>query len=187
MSPSNQMAEAVNQTGAFHFLSMKHEFGTEFHKFLHPARTAEHMTTLTLSKQLFPFVFQGKQIDITNVIVVIILRDTTLYNNISEAERLRLTISRNGQSDQNEPLEKNGPETLGDKPQVLYTGLSGPMTENEDWVLSVSPNDMQSLTNILKDTLTIDGIPVTIDGTPVERIKAEEVEDIGIFLQYEVS
>lgn len=46
----NQMVDAVNQQGAFRFFSMKHEFGTDFHKFLKPHGTNEHQMTISLSK-----------------------------------------------------------------------------------------------------------------------------------------
>jgi hypothetical protein len=52
--------------------------------------------------------------------------------------------------------------------------------EAESWVLTVTNMVSRILLLTYKKARTIDGVAV-------ERIKAEEVKDIGIFLQYEVS
>ncbi len=173
----NQLVEAANKTGIFHFLSMKHEFGTEFHQFLHPAGIAEHSTTLTLSKQHFPFLFQGKNIGITNVIVFVTLRNASLYSNNNP---LVLAITRPGSAQESEPLLTAGPKVLGDLALATYTHVGGDITNDEAWVFTIKDADVQSLPPALRETITINGVSV-------DRIKPEEIEDFGMLFQYEVS
>ncbi len=171
----NELVTALNEQGLFQLISMKHEFGTAFHKLLNPAGTDEHKTTINLSKQHFPHLFQMKDINIQNVIVFVKLRDPSLY---SDTDPLVLTISRAGGSEVNQSLITVGDE-LGGVAHAAYGQLSGTISDVEDWVFTVKETDVQNLPPVLRQT-------VTINGTSVERIKADEVEDFGILLQYEI-
>lgn len=166
----NALVTAVNQQGLFHFISMKHEFGTAFHQFLNPVGAADHQTTITLSKQHFPYLFQGKDIAIQNLIVFLKLQDASLH---SDNDPLQLTISRDG-STELQSLATAGSE-LGDLAHGTYTQLSGSITGDENWEFSIT-----QLPAALRQT-------VNIDGTSVERIKSAVVKDLGILVQYEVS
>ncbi|MCH8877936.1 MAG: peptidoglycan-binding protein [Chloroflexi bacterium] len=166
----NQFVGVLNQQGVFQLVSMKHEFGTEFHKFLNPVGTNAHQTTISLSKKIFPFLFQGRDIDIQNVIVFLKLRDKSLHN---DGDPLALTISRAGFSE-DQSLVIAGDE-LGGLAQATYVQLSGDITDDENWEFMIT-----GLPAALRET-------VSIEGTSVERIKADEIEDFGILLQYGIS
>jgi len=172
----NKLTDTLNQQGVFHFISMRHEFGTDYQRFLNPAATAEHQTTITLSKQHFPFLFQGKNIDIRNVIAFMKLRDASLYDN---NQPLALTLSRNGGSEAKESLVAARDE-LGGLAHAVFAQLGGSILSDEDWVITVKNADVQNLPAALRKM-------VTVNGASVERINADEVEDLGFLLQYRVS
>jgi peptidoglycan hydrolase-like protein with peptidoglycan-binding domain len=173
-SAVNEIVDAVGETGMSHFISMKHEFGTAFHRFLNPVGAGEHQATLTISKQQFPFLFQSKSINIKNVILFVKLRDTNTYDNKNP---LTIAISRNNRESEPPPLKVAEPGLPANLAQGTYGELSGFITDDEDWVFT---SHTQKLSDNLKHTVDIEGISV-------ERINTEEVEDFGIFLQYEIS
>jgi hypothetical protein len=171
----NQLADAVNQSGVFQFISLKHEYGTAFHKFLNPVGVDDHSMSISLSKQHFPHLFQRKDIDIQNVIVFVKLRDASLYNNNNP---LVLTISRADGSERDQSLVTAGTE-LGGLAHATYAQLNGTILDDEDWLFTIKSANVQNLPADLKQT-------VSINGASVERVKADEVEDIGILIQYTV-
>ena len=172
----NQMVESVNKKGIFQFLSMKHEFGTDFHKFLNPDGTDDHKMNISLSKQHFPFLFRQKKIEIQkNVIVTVKLRDISLLDNNGFA----LTITHNNGTERGE-LKDSSSNELSGLANNQYTQLNGDVTQAGNWVFTMTNTDVENLPEALRKT-------VLIKGDSIQRIKADEVEDIGVLLQYKIS
>ena len=63
---------------------------------------------------------------------------------------------------------------------ATYSLLNDGITDDEDWVLTVKDADVQNLLFALRRT-------ININDAYVERIKADEVDDFGVLLQYEIS
>jgi hypothetical protein len=64
----NEIALTGNEQGLARLFSVRHEFPTEWHRFLHPGSAADTQTlSLPLHKERFPFLFRGKRIDIDKV------------------------------------------------------------------------------------------------------------------------
>ena len=64
----NAIVKTGQEQGLARLFSIRHEFGSEWHRFLHPASTTDDQTlTLSLNKDRFPFLFQGKSITIENI------------------------------------------------------------------------------------------------------------------------
>ena len=172
----NNIATATSQTGLFHFISLKHAFGTAFYQFLNPSGTNEHQTTMELSKAHFPFLVQHKTIDLGNVLVFVKLRDASLYD---DTKPLALTISRDGGPDHRQSLVSAG-QILGGLAFGTYTNLNGNLAMDESWRLTVTTADVQQLPDALKHS-------VNVDGNLIPRITRDEIEDIGLLLNYSIT
>jgi hypothetical protein len=71
---------AVSETGLTRVISAAHEFGTEWHRFLHPkADATSQELTVKLDKRLFPFMFEERDLNVRETKVVFILDDAPLY------------------------------------------------------------------------------------------------------------
>jgi hypothetical protein len=170
----DNIAIATSQTGLFHFISMKREFGNAFHQFLNPVGKAEHNTTITMSKTRLPFIFQNKIPDIKDVFVLLKLRVVSLYN--STESPLALTITRNNKSE-NEKLKLE--EDFVNLPIATYEDLNGELTEDENWELRVSTTDVNNLPDTLKYTIDVEGETIT-------RLKGDEIEDVFLLINYKI-
>ena len=71
-------------------------------------------------------------------------------------------------------------DELGDLAHTTYSQLSGHITDDEDWVFAVEKSHVKVLQDELKKT-------ITVDGTSVERIEADAIEDFGILVQYQIA
>ena len=65
----NAIANAAGEQGLAQFLSVRHEFPDEWNRFLNPPAPAARDQTLTLSlhKDRFPYIFQGRNININKI------------------------------------------------------------------------------------------------------------------------
>jgi hypothetical protein len=68
----NTVTQEENEQGLARLFSLRHEFPTEWHRFLNPVgTTSPNAVTLTLTKDRFPFLFQGKTVQIDQLEVYI--------------------------------------------------------------------------------------------------------------------
>jgi hypothetical protein len=171
----DKIATATSHTGLFHFISMKREFGSAFHKFFNLTGTGDHQTSITISKKQLPYLLQRKTPDFKDVLVFVKLRNASLYD---DSKPLALTISRNGGTERNQPFTAAG-EALGGLAHGTYTNLNGILDSDETWQLSVKANDIQNLTDAMK--------PRDEGGNLIQRINGDEIEDIGILINYKIA
>jgi hypothetical protein len=61
----NNIIQSGNEQGMARLFSLRHEFGTEWHRFLHSQGL--QAVTLPLVQEQFPFLFQGKEIEIDQI------------------------------------------------------------------------------------------------------------------------
>lgn len=77
----NALVNATVHTGFFHFISLRREFSHELHRFLHPTGADDHDVSLTLLRDSYPYLFQGRDLTVNRAILLLKLRDGTLYDN----------------------------------------------------------------------------------------------------------
>lgn len=68
---------------------------------------------------------------------------------------------------------------LGDLPNATYEHVAGDVATEEVWRLHVMRKAMAVLPAALRET-------VEVDGEEVHRLRAEEIEDVGLLIHYEV-
>jgi hypothetical protein len=85
--------------------SAKHEFPTEWYRFLHPADTAESQTLqLDLTPERFPFQFRGKSIEISQVELFLKLKDGVPSGS---GDLLTMSVTPPGGTQVSKSLESN--------------------------------------------------------------------------------
>jgi hypothetical protein len=63
----NELIDSAGNQGLAQGFSLRNEFPTEWHGFLHPADAGVQTITLDLNKERFPYLFQGKTIGIDTI------------------------------------------------------------------------------------------------------------------------
>jgi hypothetical protein len=65
----NQMSLAESRRGLYRWFSLKHEFPTEWYRFLNAAEadSGDHVQTFALVQERFPYLFRGRRVRITGV------------------------------------------------------------------------------------------------------------------------
>ena len=171
----NEVVNATANTGLYHFVSFKRDQRTALHQLLHPAGAADHATTLELARDHLPFIFQGRTLDIDRAVLLLKLRDPGLYD---DGQPLSVEITRAEGAAGAVNLLTAG-SAFGGLPHAEYTHLAGEIETAEDWVLRLPPAAVAALPAALRQT-------VTIDGEDVPRLRADQIEDIGLLIHYTV-
>ncbi len=86
------MLEAIEENTALtRLFSLKHEFPTEWYRFLHPAsNTDDNSIKLEISKDRFPFLFQGRSIIIGRALLLIKINSTFIETYTDSTFKLTL-------------------------------------------------------------------------------------------------
>jgi hypothetical protein len=172
----NTIATTTTETGLFHFISLKREFGNEFYQLFNPIGINEHRTSIVLSKKHFYFLIQEKKIDIQNVIVVLKLFNSSLYK---DDKPLEIYFSRDGGSEKKAILKTSG-NLLGGLPLCVSEDLKGELSDDEKWEVNIKSLDVQKLPDTLRYS-------ENIEGATIYKIKADEIEDIIILFNFKIS
>ncbi len=158
----NALVTGENAPGLQQLFSIRHEFPTEFHRFLYPESESEqHLMTLNFGQDRFPYVFRGREIVVDSVHVYLQLSAAIADPGSADAEFTM--IHPGGESS----LDFSAPSgTFGKLFQVSVSDLtnSGP----GEWALSV---------------VNVDGIFEGEQG----QLNPEAVENIIFILHYTVA
>lgn len=141
--------------------SSKHEFPSDWHRFLHP-KDADTLQTLqfTLTQERFPFQFRGREITINQVELFLKLKDgvnvekdktyTEIY---AEGNPLTVSLASSDGTEVSEPLESI-PSFLNGIPHAIMDVSGGLGT----WVLRAQKADIEQLVTTLGKTDAIEDI-----------------------------
>jgi hypothetical protein len=72
-----EKADLPDQVNLRRMFSARHEFPSEWHRFLHPTNPDSHKLELALTQERFPFQFKGKSITVTKIELFLKLRDVS--------------------------------------------------------------------------------------------------------------
>ena len=87
----SNMSFPTTQGNLQRMFSLRHEFPTEWYKFLHPADTATvQRMSIALGNERFPFQYRGKKIKITQVEIVLVFSDPQFQSNFKNPLSLQL-------------------------------------------------------------------------------------------------
>jgi len=151
-------------------LSAKHEFPDEWYQFLHPTDPATPSQTLqlNLTKERFPFQFQGQKLSANDVKLFLKLKDNIVYNDSTPLIINKVGLQVSGS------LVSQLPSTAK---SLGFSDVPG------TWTLEVLESDLASLDPPGdKSWWQI----VTVNGVHHTRLKPEAVEDIWLLIAYTV-
>ena len=171
----DELVNATEHTGLFHFVSLRREFSHELHRFLHPTGADDHDVTLTLHRDHYPYLFQGRTLTVNRTILLLKLHDGSLYD---DGQPLAIELSRADGDVQSANLVTAG-GLLGGLPHTEYAHIAGEIMPEEAWRLIVTPAAVQALPAELHQI-------VEVDGTNVPRLRVEQFEDIGLLIHYDI-
>ena len=154
---ASQSKPSPSQSNLQRYFSLRHEYPTEWHRFLHPAAGATSPATMqiNLGKDRFPFQYRSSTIQITQAQFAIVLRGSSSSSDPSALSGLvlRSGSGSNATSFPSSP-QTTIPQTLGvaflytiptPPPRVKVPGVqSGPPC----WILQ-GPTDMTPLTDVV--------------------------------------
>ncbi|MGD2089730.1 MAG: neuraminidase-like domain-containing protein [Candidatus Aminicenantes bacterium] len=177
-SEINKMVDSLETGGAglYRLLSLRQEFSTQFHRFLHP-KTADisHETSITIEKNHFPYFLQTRELTVQEIHVVLKPKnkdDCTRFDG-QNLLLMRAPLPPHDAAPDGESLVVDPAEispAWGGLPTATFSDLSG--SSVGDWALRLNSTS-------LPDELTID-----VDGK--QRLNPDVIEDIFLVLRYMV-
>jgi hypothetical protein len=129
----NALVTGVDAPGMHQPFSARHEFPTEFHRFLHPPAESDQQTmTLNFAQKRFPYMFKGRSIAVDQVHIFVRLADDLDDANVSGTE---FTVTYPGAPGGEETRDLGSGFSFGNMRQVSINDISsGP----GEWTLIVS-------------------------------------------------
>jgi hypothetical protein len=157
--------------------SLKTEFPTEWHRFLHPNEPAAgqeylHKINLELTMERFPFLFRGEQLELNNLTLFLKLREGFAYD---DSTKLLLRLNQL-------PLEFSSQGSpVGDMPSLTTTApvASVPSTLEIDVDGSSLPSEAEKNTSWWET--------VAIGSEDHVRLKPTAIQDIWLLCGYSVA
>lgn len=160
------------ERGLTRILSTKCEFSNDWHRFMYPPADATTQTlSVKLTKNLFPFMFKDKNIQINSVELVLLLVDPDVYNNGSP---LSITVTLpDGSSNTDDLTPKSA---YGNQPAHIF---SYTLDELDDPPIIAIKADETAIVSLPE------GLVETRDNH--SRLKPEAIEDMLIILNYTIN
>lgn len=164
----------ATQTQQSRLFSTKHEFSSEWYRFLHPADTATSQTlALDLSIERFPFLFRGMQPNIQAMKLFLKLKDGFSY---SDSKALTFTFGKDGNPGTSSTFKLGG-SPISTLPYA--EALQGSVGSVGKWILTVQGSDIAKLDPTLQRT-------VTVNGQNFVHLNPDAIEDLWIVCQYSI-
>ena len=173
--------EDVDAAPLARLFSAKHEFPSEWYRFLHPtdASASSQALQLELTQERFPFQFRGRAIQISQVDVFLKLKDAldplaqdgkTYAEEYVAGDPLTVSLSPPGV----EMELRSEPSLMGGIPRAsMSVEASVPLT----WRLEATDQAVQRIPSRLLES-------VTTNGKAHQRLKAEAIEDVVMVCHY---
>jgi hypothetical protein len=175
-SYSGSTTPLPNQKDLQRLFSLKHEFPTEWYKFLHPADTASGQSMqIALGNERFPYQYWGKTIQISQVELVLLFSNADFSKDYGNGGPLVLEL---GPPDAASPSSAalapssaflNGTAYVS-IPQPAKPAPSGPGSP-PSWILGATVAAIANLDHHLRN-------PVTSGGTTYYHLNPDAIDDI---------
>jgi hypothetical protein len=171
------VVQASPQSGARLF-SARHDFATEWHRFLHPVATADgQQMTLALTPERFPFWVRGKIVTVKKAELFLKLKDGIAYP--GGGALLTLRVRAPGAAAGKPGVLDSIATFLNGIPHVPID-LSSEAQGFGDWRLEAISAEVATLDATLKDSVTVDGITR-------HHLKAGAIDDLALVWHYEAT
>ena len=164
--------------------SARHEFSSEWYRFLHPADTATSQTlALNLSIERFPFLFRGMHLKVQAMKLFLKLKDEFTYN---DNNKLAFTFSKDGSSNTSYTFTTDSPIHNPDGSPVKIKTLSyaevpgGDIDITGNWILTVQGSKVAIPDPAFQQT-------VMVNGQNFVHLNLDVIEDLWIVCQYSLA
>jgi hypothetical protein len=164
----NEIALAKSRTGIYCLINARHEFASNWQKFLHPA-SGDQVLTLDISPDRFPFITNGLYIKITGIDFVAKLSNAGDYT-------LLVTPPLDNTTPKPERTMKKNADLNGLHEFYLSNNSNPPLVKIPIGSTSI-PNPSLTWSIQLKSS----------DATNYRSLSASEIEDLLLVVKYEVS
>jgi hypothetical protein len=168
------VVKAMPKEGLSRFFSAKHEFPDEWYRFLYvPESGVGHSLGLDLMLERFPFLYQGKEIELNSWEIFVKLKSGMEYQG---GDPLFLDLIQEGQSQ-----FKDNELTLDPVLQLPYTKPFGDQNAESigPWIIRATEVMIPSLHPDLKRK-------VTVNGQDLFQLNPEAFEDLWVVCHYSV-
>jgi hypothetical protein len=173
---SNQLAVALKamaldetETGLFRGFSVRQDFSTEWHRFLHPSGTAPHQFAVLLDAERFPMFARNRAIKIDRLTAFVRLKAGIAYD---ENDPLTFTIQAPTGGSKVVELQVASTEAGGLPAGEADYGAGIALSSTTPWKV-----DVTNLPAALRTT-------VEVDGESVDRLNPGAIEDLGLVAHY---
>lgn len=181
-----EIVETYGSEDLYRLFSMRHEFATEWHRFLNPSPTSDgQLLALSLSRDLFPFSATGKTIKVKHVRLLLRLADQAKESGVireaDEHERNFLKVSLSVPSQPSKAADFEADPHLKDMPVAdVDAGFDiSPQEEGAAITLRVAQEDIQVLPTSLRKS-------VTVEDQNHYRLIPKEFEDLLMLVTYKM-
>jgi hypothetical protein len=157
--------------------SAKHDFPSEWHRFLYPVDSATLQTLpLALMPERFPFPLRDRSIEISDIELFLKLKSGIEYPGSGQALALSLTPAEG--TEVSMPLE-SADSFLNGLPHAVFD-VSSDAKGFGTWTIAADEQDIAQLAPALRQA-------VTVDGVTHHHLKAEAIQDLLILPHYSVT
>lgn len=182
-SAINKIAQSGGEAGLSRLFSVRHEFPTKWHQFLRPAKGENGVSklqtmTLPLTKERFPFFFQGKNISIKKVELFVKVKPEFITPEdqnvpVHDKDTLKFTLA----SGKSAPTSKEDALPLSSQNQLFHGNK--PFPSNEPGKLG---NWTINAWLVEEDA----GEDTQKEGTQIKQINVDALEDVILVCHYTV-
>jgi hypothetical protein len=169
------------QSNVQRLFSLKHEFPSEWYRFLHPADTASNQSMqIALDNARFPFQYRGMTIPILQAELVLLFSNPQFQSAYQGGSPLVVTLGPAGGGAQSSVTLKSPSILSGagyDVAQPAKPTASGPNMP-PGWVLQA--------TSVAVSTTGV-GVPVTTNGVTYHHINPDAIADLLLICDYKTS
>ena len=136
--------EAAQVAGSVRLFSVRHEFPTGWHRFLHPKETdTEQVLSLNLIAERFPFLFQGRSIQISQIELFVSLQENVA---VPAGDLLPVSVTSPDGSTVNQQLSSSA-SFLNGMPHAVMVVSSIVGDSTDIWTLSAQKADIVARLN----------------------------------------
>lgn len=173
----NKLLEDVKNAPLARLFRLKHEFPTDWHRFLHPSDLNATSQTLTmkLGHDRFPFQFRGKTIKFSQVDLFLSFKNPRDNDTYRSGNKLKVTLTSGSQAP-SEDLVSDSAELMPHA-SLLFTT---PASVTESLTLAVEETNITVIESSLQQT-------VGPAGSTRQRLNGDRIDDIFLVCHYSIS
>ncbi|MGE5290319.1 MAG: neuraminidase-like domain-containing protein [Micromonosporaceae bacterium] len=178
-----EMLLAQGRQGLARMFSARHDFPDQWHAFLHPQDTAAKQTlSIPIAPRLFPYVFHGRTITVTQVDLLLSLsserapgKDKSPVDAYPGKKALSLTLTPPASTPENKELKSD--QTLCGMPHASFPDLTVDVAEGAaTWTIDASPANIATIADELRENKGI-----------YTRLNSTAFEDLIVVLRFTVA